>query len=305
MRKKKFKLNRNIFLLALGIAIIPIILLVSSSFLNPSTQALTNYCYNNKCVPEIVFSQLPEKPKYFTDVSVNMISEVLTQGIVYENFSNYFVPGTNIPDEKYYLRPEFYERGDWWKRCIPKYVSLEDNVLYGKEISFDYRGIMGHAIYPGGLQILNKKPGDEFYVTLYVFSNCDVYKWQGVHLETVFPSKTTLIQKLSGKSLEQDPEKAKQYFNVKIKPDNLLLGPTFPMFWNKNKENRWAHQVRLHVKISENAEPGIYIISLKTTKPPDSQINTWRNNYKIYRYNIVFPGFIQGDYPFEMILEVV
>ena len=65
-------------------------------------------------------------------------------------------------------------------------------------------------------------------------------------------------------------ETVASYFDVKLEPDAVYLGPTYGKF-----DYNWTNKVVVDVKVKKEAQVGTYYISLNTGKPPAHLSALW------------------------------
>jgi hypothetical protein len=77
-------------------------------------------------------------------------------------------------------------------------------------------------------------------------------------------------------TIEQDPDVVRNYFDVEITPNALLLDPTYPLFGPN-----WAQKVRIEVHVKENTPPGKYLIGISPTNPPKELESEWIREHRL------------------------
>jgi len=160
-------------------------------------------------------------------------------------------------DETYYKQPEFY----------PNFK--EHGLTYWTEPDPRYWTPHGYGSYPSEQWAeLKKGETEEFTAVVFFYSNWGVQTFQGV-------------------TLMQDSE-SKEYFDLEISPQNLLLEPSFPKFY----EN-WAHKIIIRGRLLPETGPGEYNIGINVERPPADLRSRWEFEHK----NIYFDAAAGGIKP--------
>lgn len=216
-------------------------------------------------LPAEVYENLPPFPEDFY-----YIDEIVT-------FQEGILDLENLED-KYYKQPEFYPT---WESMG---VDLTRNPERGRAT------LWGWGAYPAD-EGFSTYPGQEFTAATFFHSSWQVQSWQGMKLETVFPS-TSMVRGSQIHSAD-----AEKYFTAVISPDLILLGPTFPRF-----DQNWTYKVSVKIKVSPEAPPGEYLIGVNPTFPPTEVKREWTLQHKL-RY--VDGGATGFDRPyFQMLVQV-
>ncbi len=193
-------------------------------------------------LPEIFFRNIPPFPEDFYRIRVL---------VLYSKISD-----LDRISEDYWKQPEF----------LP---GFEDNAVgLIKNPQTGRWGAFGFGIYPGDTRV-TASPGGEFTVTTFVHTSWLVETYQGIRLVTEYRDTVDLpYQDLQGSSIvTQDPEVVKDYFEVTVSPDTMLLEPSFPIL-----EYNWIQKLKVNVKVKENTPPGTYVIGINTGVP-DEEFN--------------------------------
>lgn len=165
------------------------------------------YCIDGNCINKEVFSKLPEYPKNFIDVYYMVYLGQLSR---LEEFS------FNYPDKSYYLQPEFYA-DSFAKQGVQYYTT--------KNIKFSG----GSGPYPGDVVIQGANIGENLTAITYYHSSWAITKYQLMKLVPEFPEEAKT--RMGAFVVNQDSEEAKSCLDIKLTPDNILLEPTSPYFY--------------------------------------------------------------------------
>jgi hypothetical protein len=216
------------------------------------------YCDENGCIDEsVVFRELPPYPKDFSEVDIMVENNRYP---IAENFSK------KIPDENYFKQPEFYPT--WEDQGVPLYTPLKPGYRPG------YVGVVGYGAYPGDIVVSPIEPGQNFLTVTYWHASWAVAKFQGMSLVVTYPTKGETMMGMF--TVEQDPDVVRNYFDVEITPNTLLLDPTYPLFGPN-----WAQKVRIEVHVKENTPPGKYLIGISPTNPPKELESEWIREHRL------------------------
>lgn len=220
----------------------------------------------------------------------------------------------SLISEEYWKQPEWYEdfitsgvmlykgyppKSCWIQainepipeNCLIRSLIDEERIscCYPREVSFGYRA------YPSERTIVISK-GKEINLTIYLYASWTVSNYQGMQLIAAFPDSVLIWGEMDGKkSFEQDPEETKKYFDVKVNPKVILLGPTYPTF-----ESEWTKRIMIKIRSKVETPKGYYIISLNPTKPPAEMEKKWRSSYANY---ISIEG--KGKPPSTLVVKIV
>ena len=205
-------------------------------------------------LPAVVYKNLPPFPDNFYTIDLLVFLGRLTDTVNLE--------------EKYWKQPEFYPL-------------FEDNVgLIANPVKGRFYGV-GYGAYPGDIGA-EAGPGDDFTVASFFHTSWLVETYQGMKMDVVFPSNSQIPnQNLNGTqlSVSQDPEKAKEYFEVTTTPDVFLLEPVNPIFGYN-----WTVKVLVHIKVKPETPKGTYVIGINPGTPPKEHSQRWIRQY-LTRYN--------------------
>ncbi len=237
------------------------------------------YCDENGCIDEnTVFRELPIYPEDFEEVDIMVENNRYP---IAEDFSE------KIPDENYYKQPEFYPL--WEDQGVPFYTPLKPGYTPG------YVGVVGYGSYPGDIIVSPIEPGQNFLTVTYWHTAWAVAKYQGMSLAINYPVKGET--KMGMFKVNQDSEMVKNYFNVEITPNNLLLEPNYPLFgWN------WAQKVKIDVHVNENTPPGKYLIGISPVDPPKDLESQWIKEHRLKYTSVGMVGI--GRPTYQIFVEV-
>ncbi|MFH0972121.1 MAG: hypothetical protein V1835_06165 [Candidatus Micrarchaeota archaeon] len=201
-------------------------------------------------ITDEIFKELPPFPKDFYVIKLLFELGKITD------------PGKVTAD--YWKQPEFYRGFD------SQGVKMMANPPQGRW------GAFGLGTYPGETVVLAPKQS-EFETRFFIHTSWLVQTYQGMGLYSVFP-KSGSLQSTSypddTKAVQQDPETIKQYFDVTVTPDVVLLEPAFPIF----KEG-WTQMVTVKVRV-KNPPSGKYLIGINSGSPPSGKATEWLWKYK-------------------------
>lgn len=139
-----------------------------------------------------------------------------------------------------------------WKQ--PEFYNFEQGIQYYINPPTDYLGYFGLGAYPSDRR-LTAKAGDELITFTYFHTAWFVHTYQGVKLIAIMD------------------EDIKEYFEVTIEPDIILLEPTFPLF-----EYNWTQKVFVKIKV-KNPPEGKYLIGIDASEPPLEYSQKWFEKY--------------------------
>ena len=179
-------------------------------------------------------------------------------------------------------------------RGIPFYTVLSSNY------NTQYLGVKGYGAYPGDIIIQSKedasvKPGMDLEMVTYVHASWGVTKYQGMKLEIFYPESG--ISGFGIIKVQQDSNKVKDYFNINIDPNILLIEPSWPLFYSG-----WTQKVKIKIHINEDTPAGSYLIGISPVDPPYDLQMKWLRQYKFGYTNA---GGIGLDRPTYQIFIVV
>jgi hypothetical protein len=158
-------------------------------------------------------------------------------------------------NEEYFLQPEFYSSS--WSRGKHYYVDHD----YGRW------GVHGYGVYPGILVIefQDTTKGNWISTCTFFHAGWNVETWQGIKL------------------VAEDNE----YFDVNVKPNEFLIGRTFPVF-ECGEEDSWAKKLKVNVSIKKKPPQGTYNIGVNTMAPSETNAQKWF--WYVMKQNITTKG---------------
>jgi len=281
---KKSKRKPHIRLKAVVILIIVVVVagFVYLQFGKPSVTGIRpKHCDEKGCIPEGVFAKLPSYPE---DLPI-VYQLVYFQRIkVLENFSE------SVPDENYYKQPEFYPT--WESTGIGFYSLLREDEL----VQVSYPPSIGFGAYPGDQFFSIQKGGGRIDVISFWHSAWGVINWQGMELQTVYPTSGSLF----GFDIEQDPEEVEKYITVELIPNILLLEPSFPSF-----EPNWAQRVNMIIRVNETTPSGKYLVGVIAVDPPSFLADQWTRKYKLGYASVGSAPVGIGRSTLQILIEIV
>ena len=178
-----------------------------------------------------------------------------------ENFSKTFV------DESYYKQPEFYS--DFNSGCLSLYLALKPGA------KFDYLGVSGFGIFPSSTNLKIER-GTTGRAISFWHASCGVLNYQGIDFQISSDEK----------------------IQVKINPDYLLLGPTFPSY-----SNNWTNKVEAEISVPSDISPGNYKIEISPTQLPPEIDNNLRStfiNYASFANSIISSQQVRWEISLEV-----
>lgn len=201
-------------------------------------------------LPSIVFSKLPPMPKDFYVVDLLVDKGIFTD--------------VNRIEEAYWKQPEFYPTFE------DQGVELYQHPPQGRWAAF------GVGSYPSELIVLSPR-NNQFEVAFMMYTSWLVETYQGTKFNYGFPKSGNIL--LSdfpdgSRDVIQDPAVVKEYFDVEITPNEILLEPAFPLF-----EKNWVQKIKVKVKVKD-APPGKYLIGVGSEAPSKEKADEWLWKYK-------------------------
>jgi len=140
----------------------------------------------------------------------------------------------------------------FWKQ--PEFYNFENGINYYINPPHNYLGYFGLGAYPSDRRI-KLNAGGEVTTFTYFHTAWFVYTYQGVKLNVIMNENT------------------KEYFEVTIEPDVILLEATFPLF-----EYNWTQKIFVKVK-AKNPPKGKYLIGIDVSEPPLEYSQKWFEKY--------------------------
>ena len=191
--------------------------------------------------------------------------------------------------DAYYMQPEFYKAGENFEGlCLKQWTEPRPTM----------HTLKGWGAYPADMWI-NTYRGAVFDVKTFWFVPCGVEQYQGFNLTYFYPPNSQDDAEETYNN--QNPSIVKDYFTVKIKDSEFLMGPTYPKF---SVNPAYAKPVEVEITVHENAIPGEYVIGIDTITVSDKQHDLWLNEYKV-TYNDAAGGMLSINRPHWRINIVV
>ncbi len=150
--------------------------------------------------------------------------------------------------EEIYKQPEFYP--NWEDQGLPYY----------KNPPGQYMGFYGIGAYPSRAFVALREE-DKITEVTFFHTSWYIINYQGMELY------------LRNESL-------KNYFDVIIEPNIIVLGPTFPRF-----HYNWTQKIKITI-IPKNPPKGDYVFEIDAREPPQEYSEIWSKKYDI-RYSDV------------------
>lgn len=233
------------------------------------------YCLGTICIQPEVFESLPDYPTDFIEIDLLIEHSKIP---ILENFTE------GVPDENYYQQPEFYPT--WESKGTEDFLSPTPG----------YFAMKGLGAYPGDMVIKPVKAGQDLIAITFFHSGWGVIKWQGMGLEIIYPSEGST--EMGRFRVSQYPSKVKDYFDVKVEPRNILLEPSYPVFYPG-----WTQKVKFDIHINENTPPGKYLIGISAGSPPPELSAKWLKELRLRYTEGGIAGIGRANY--QIFIEVV
>lgn len=242
------KFKNNPFFIGFIMFLVFILFIIGVNFFNPlvSASSRPQLCDDSGCIPNEVFRQLPVYPQDLERVKLDFMNE---RSETYKAFLE------GKMGEEYWRQPEFYPT---FRENMDKYT-----LLSGKNIQFDYLAQCCYGAYPGDLVIreyqgTNIRVGDTIQTVTFIKAGWGVVKYQGFKLEETYPSYAKLSNYYE---INQNPEEVKNYFDVEVSPNIILLEPAYFVFYKG-----WTEKIILTIHVKEGTPPGQYVIGLRSNE---------------------------------------
>ncbi len=194
--------------------------------------------------PDNVRAELPLDRPTYNDVDNNIVFNELPEfpsnfDIIKRDVYDGQITDLNKVSESIYKQPEFYPT---WERNGLSWFIDHDYTRWG---------VHGYEFYPGEISynVVNMTVGDEINIYSFLHTSWGIETWQGLRLV---------------------PEYNSNYFEVSITPDEVLLEPTFPKFYNN-----WSQKTTLNIIATQPVPTGIYTFSVKFDAPSSKTSNVW------------------------------
>ena len=217
-----------------------------------------------------IFENLPPIPEDFWRVKYLMVTGQSDVGVL------------ATLDEKYYKQPEFIRD-----------TFVESGLNFWKAPDIYHWYPEGYGTYPH-VEYVDTYPGAEFDAYTFTHTSWGVETYQGLMLVPVFLESVNLED---GPLVVKDHDRQKEYFEIYMDPNTVLLEPTYPVF----TEN-WISRIRIHVKVSPDTPPGAYGIGYDVAPVPSELQSEWKSEYReLYQEK---SGFGVTESQFQMLIRV-
>lgn len=260
-KKKKFVANK----LLIGIVIIALCILIyttsydskpySSDLESRIERELAQAKINQQrpdYLPGAMFQELPPFPKDFYQMRVL---------VHYGRITDLSKIGP-----EYWMQPEWYP--DFEKIGVPLLQNPPK----------DRWAAVGYGIYPGDA-VVTTSSGESVTLYTYLRSSYLVETYQGMQLVPIYPDSGTIETGYEfpdgTKTVNQNPESVKNYFDVSFEPNLFVLEPSFPIF-----KDGYIKRIVTKIDVAPNTPPGKYIIGIDIVSPPKEQVDEWIWEYK-------------------------
>lgn len=218
-----------------GIAIVAVLSVIA---IGSATGA---YYYNSLPHNRVVEIVAPETTSTNIDYDIDVPEKPEDFNLILREMQSQYIDLCAL-DRRYFLQPEFYSNS--WSRGKRYYID------------HDYArwGVHGYGAYPGNPTIVfeNKSVGNWISLCAFFRTGWNVETWQGIKL------------------VPEDNE----YFHINVKPNEFLLGRTFPIF-ECGEEDSWAKKLKLNLSIRKTPPRGTYKIGINTISPSESNAQKW------------------------------
>ena len=185
-------------------------------------------------------------------------------------------------DSAYYTQPEFIRD-----------TFAKSGLNFWKEPDIYHWFPEGYGTYPH-VEFVDTYPGAEFDAFTFTHSSWGVETYQGF---TLVPEFLEYVDTMEGPVKVDDPEGQSRHFEVKVTPNVVLLGPTYPIF-----TDTWIEKIKISVKVSPDTPPGIYGIGYDVAPAPRELEAQWKAQYQeIYQGKSSF-GIMASQ--FQMLIRV-
>jgi hypothetical protein len=123
----------------------------------------------------------------------------------------------------------------------------------------------------------------------------------GMTLRETYPAYQTLEFEDINIQTTQNPDTARQCFNVNITPDEFALAPSFPVIVY-DEEYQYSKMIRVLITVNDDCPPGEYVLGINPAPPSKEFSNDYyekefRGKKILTKYSSV-GGFIGIDRPF-------
>jgi len=192
--------------------------------------------------------QINEKGEFVNNVEntfdTSMIFKDLPQkpplfDLITRNFLDNQIKDLTLIDESVWKNPEFYPT--WERSGIVTYTNHK----------YDRWGVHGYGFYPSeqSWNVQNMQEGDELVFYSWFHTSWGVETWQGLQLIPLYNN---------------------EYFDVQLKPNLFMIGPTYPKF-----DKEWVKMIEFKVIAKKSVPVGTYTVKVEITQPTIEQADEW------------------------------
>lgn len=168
---------------------------------------------------------------------------------------------------EYYKQPEFFPNyGTTLKQQIQSYDGKTNDPF-------------GYSVFPVDT-VVYVNPGDTVKTQFFIMNSMASKYYKLFKLRHSYPPSAQLegVISIYGETrFDQDVMSAKQAFTIDFEPNEFLLEPSFPIFFNQT-----TVAVQILFNISEDAKPGVYFANLEVTRPGTKEVQEYRWRYLDY-----------------------
>jgi hypothetical protein len=228
-------------------------------------------------------SELPQMPPDFYDI----------RGLFQYGFIEFDGKAIN---RSYWIHPEWFSNFDENLNTIRDYAAYQEETGRIKIV------LWSSGIYPSEFYVGPVRPGDS--VTAYTWIKNVPIQWKntGFRLEEYYPShiKIENIKKdLGFDEVSQEPTYAADNLHMDFSPREFLLTPAYP-----NITKGYARMIRVDVNVSDDIEPGRYIVGFVAAGPSEKFSQAMYERYG-FKYTDPTSGeFAASPRHYNLIIEV-
>lgn len=214
---------------------------------------------NETCLQPSAFRELPPMPDDFWATKSLFLTGILPD----------FCERLN---ESYWKQPEWLK--NWEQSGLPHMVELKN----GREAD-DF----GYGSFPLEYSIRKKvKPGERVYTCNYFMTAYGIPTTQAFKIVPRYRSQAQLYDNtfLGGEKLPTEQQiNVKDYFDIEVSPEELVLGHTYPYF-----KNNWIEKVSYLITVKPNTPPGRYILNFDVAPVASETYEQliWQEKTKLY-----------------------
>ena len=161
-------------------------------------------------------------------------------------------------EAKYYMQPEFFRNS-----------FLESGLNIYRNPSMTHWTPEGYGTYPHEMEVL-VSPGASVDLCTIFHSSWGVETYQGFSLIPMYPGSASL----GGVTKNIDVANSKKYIDVKIEPENVLIGPAYILF-----DPSWTQKVTMTITVAPDTPVGVYAVGFDVGRLPLAQAEAWLLEY--------------------------